>query len=549
MGIKTKLSELLIISGLSITSWVSYGAPGLLQGEAEVLLYDNFSEKTSRTEYFIHINAQGFNKGEKLKLTDAFGLTGSADNLLRGIKTGDEIQVFCLNGSEGPECQVQSLEVLSRNPLSATGVRTSLWMIVDVNDVNNPYDLNYVEGKMDMNRSWYQQASYGQLDFIKDADQNSQPDIVRVAIDYDKSVDGCNAGKIASLAVAAASQQGIDMSLFRHRVFILPALSCGWGGLGHLGCGSSCNSWIASVGWNLVYPHELGHNLGMHHAATDPENDGQVNSEYGDGSCPMGNRLSQGFFNGAHTHQMGWLSEADGHISMNAGAGEYQLRALSLPRADGETSVVHFNHGGKNYYLSYRPSSDFDRISSSYQKGFSVHGYDGGKSRTRYIGTFDENSEFSINDLKVKLLSKDSDYASIKISNTSSGSVISTTELNKRLYPPEIHSSVINFSSTVSVGHVDLISDWWLKRPTSIKVYENRDGQKGELLAEKEFLTYDKQVCGDDYQSLCSYPDAPHSRLSLELGGRSVAGIIVDIEGLLSAGNKFALLKKIIVRD
>ena len=30
----------------------------------------------------------------------------------------------------------------------------------------------------------------------------------------------------------------------------------------------------------MVYVHELGHNLNMAHAGTDPENDGVVNSAY-----------------------------------------------------------------------------------------------------------------------------------------------------------------------------------------------------------------------------------------------------------------------------
>ncbi len=32
--------------------------------------------------------------------------------------------------------------------------------------------------------------------------------------------------------------------------------------------------------------HELGHNVGMNHASTDPNNDGVIDAEYGDDSCP-----------------------------------------------------------------------------------------------------------------------------------------------------------------------------------------------------------------------------------------------------------------------
>lgn len=30
----------------------------------------------------------------------------------------------------------------------------------------------------------------------------------------------------------------------------------------------------------MIYVHELGHNLNLAHAATDPENDSTINSEY-----------------------------------------------------------------------------------------------------------------------------------------------------------------------------------------------------------------------------------------------------------------------------
>ena len=81
-------------------------------------------------------------------------------------------------------------------------------------------------------------------------------------------------------------QQDIDLSAFRHRIFLLPRVpACAWPGLGQQGCfrSSRCSTFINVPGEALKFStvmHELGHNLGLMHSGVGED-------EYGDHSCIM----------------------------------------------------------------------------------------------------------------------------------------------------------------------------------------------------------------------------------------------------------------------
>ncbi|MBK6958288.1 MAG: hypothetical protein IPH22_07755 [Nitrosomonas sp.] len=67
-----------------------------------------------------------------------------------------------------------------------------------------------------------------------------------------------------------------------------------------MGCGTFCRAWIAGT-TGMIFAHELGHNLNLAHAGTDPENDSTINNVYGDYSDPMGSSGSNWYlFNAAH---------------------------------------------------------------------------------------------------------------------------------------------------------------------------------------------------------------------------------------------------------
>ena len=271
----------------------------------------------------------------------------------------------------------------------------------DVADSNVPLTIDEVKGKMDMTDDWFQKASYGKLSINKDVNGDGSYDVYRIKLDdYSKATDGCSASKLRDKSLAKLTFMGIDVSLYKYRVIVMPPLGCGWGGLGNVGCGTSCTSWIHGVNWNLVYPHELGHNLTLRHSSTDPENNGTKNVEYGDGSCPMGNKLSKGHFNSANTVRMGWLKGTDGQVSdISNKSGNYSLP----PMSDGGKKILIYRiNKDKNYFLSYRTPTAFDQIKTEYSGGLSFHSKNG-NSNSLFVKTLKPGEQIITADFTLKV--------------------------------------------------------------------------------------------------------------------------------------------------
>ncbi|PSC74160.1 hypothetical protein C2E20_2632 [Micractinium conductrix] len=114
----------------------------------------------------------------------------------------------------------------------------------------------------------------------------------------------------ADAADAALAARGIDLSRFKHRVYLIPPGQCGFVGLGYIGCDGSytCRSWIGADFWATpqAIVHEMGHNLYMGHAgATNSEG---VFDEYADDSGTMGYCCQDRCPNTPHAWQLGWIS-------------------------------------------------------------------------------------------------------------------------------------------------------------------------------------------------------------------------------------------------
>ncbi len=119
--------------------------------------------------------------------------------------------------------------------------------------------------------------------------------------------------------------------------------------------------------------------------------------------------------------------------------------------------------------------------------------------------------------------------------------VIAEVSLNERLYPSatNIFSTTVDLDSAQDITAVGLLTDWWQKRPTEVRVYDNSTGTKGSLLGSTEFFSYDNSICGSDYSSTCKYPDNSVGRLMVDVSG-TVSSVVVEAHGLLSSANGFA---------
>eukprot|EP00195_Chlamydomonas_chlamydogama_P013521 CAMPEP_0202890338 /NCGR_PEP_ID=MMETSP1392-20130828/780_1 /ASSEMBLY_ACC=CAM_ASM_000868 /TAXON_ID=225041 /ORGANISM="Chlamydomonas chlamydogama, Strain SAG 11-48b" /LENGTH=657 /DNA_ID=CAMNT_0049573887 /DNA_START=125 /DNA_END=2099 /DNA_ORIENTATION=- len=177
----------------------------------------------------------------------------------------------------------------------------------------------------------------------------------------------------------AASRMGINMNQFQNRILILPNNACTWGGLGTVGCGSSCGVWIKADQAGLLdtFVHELGHNMGLQHSSTPGE-------EYGDLSSPMGACCDNPrCFNGANSWQLGWASAIDNLDATKFQAGrwlQYNVPGLALS----ERSVLQVtptwtaSWGIPNYFVSYRVKQSYDAgLSNTFANRATVHIYNG----------------------------------------------------------------------------------------------------------------------------------------------------------------------------
>ncbi|MCP4370438.1 MAG: hypothetical protein GY797_20350, partial [Deltaproteobacteria bacterium] len=104
--------------------------------------------------------------------------------------------------------------------------------------------------------------------------------------------------------------------------------------------------------------------------------------------------------------------------------------------------------------------------------------------------------------------------------------------------------SIEDFSKITSVG---ILTDWWQKRPTKIKVYEWENDRKGEMVGSRDYPHYLTLICGEDFLTQCSYPDKNGSAtaqllIPIETNTQKIA---VVLDGLLSAPNKYVIFKGI----
>jgi hypothetical protein len=226
------------------------------------------------------------------------------------------------------------------------------------------------------------------------------------------SSDTCDIGGWATQAEAQATAAGVNVSAYRHKVYVMPENSCDGAGYGSIG-GAPSYAWIFSPSVACVhglFAHELGHNLGMDHAAT-PE------SEYGDSTDPMdisGPRLRG--VNAPHRQQLGWLGPLSPQLVKQNGT--YDIAPLALDPTVAtwpQVLMIPKPDSAEYYYLSYREPIAFDNyIDGSFYNLLSVHRYpgDGSPSKTYRLAGLADGQSFvdPVNGISVTQLSHDSTH-------------------------------------------------------------------------------------------------------------------------------------------
>ncbi|MCB9641405.1 MAG: hypothetical protein H6727_21095 [Myxococcales bacterium] len=274
-------------------------------------------------------------------------------------------------------------------------------------------------------------ATFGLIQFLSDLNNDGQADIYGPFTVNDTSASNCKS-KYSSWGTEAkqlAAAQGIDLSAYNHIMHIVPNLSsCEWAGVANLG---GQNFYIRTGGGDArVISHELGHNLGVRHAAKDTNNDGAHNSsstseEYGDYSCFMGIQLRN--LNAPHMVQMGVWDRYKQQV-VAAKTGTYKIYPLLLdPSTAPGPQVLYLPRADKSrfYYLSFKTSLHYDKsMNASYKTGVSIYthtppGYTS-PPVSYYVKTLVDAGTFSdaANGITIKQIKKDPADAYVEVQIT-----------------------------------------------------------------------------------------------------------------------------------
>lgn len=353
----------------------------MVQGEVTVVHIDYFEQGRSRTAYYLRDLASGTVYELKFERTPPRTLQSDDKVTARGRAVGRKLWVTEIAAGVEPDGGA-STETAESEVAAAANQHRAVLMVVNMSTspgyytkatgdtgagvlFTDSYSVNTV----------YQEASFGQLAFPG----NRATDVVVLEIPY---FAGCPFFTIADAADSRAAAAGVDLAPYHHKVYLVPPSSisdCTWLALGEIGFYGGTRvrrSWSTRNG-AVVYAHEIGHNLGWDHAATDPNVDGVFDSQYGDISDVMGYCCYQRKFNSVHVDQIGWLENLTGIRIDVLSSGTYDIAPLgSDPVLTTAPQVLRIDWPGtdESYYLSYRQPIGLDAaINSTYTTGVNIH--------------------------------------------------------------------------------------------------------------------------------------------------------------------------------
>ncbi|HZX19457.1 MAG TPA: hypothetical protein VFF13_00410 [archaeon] len=382
---------------------LSDNTPITLTGELGIAKSDNF--ETGEQKYYYTINDLATNEMIELNVKDQ----SKKDKFLETFSTGEQVKVRGVakkktnfqkeNGLSEYELEIAGLgnENIRQNnggflaSVPAQNERTIITVLVNFLDQSTTVDKSVLETNMfgDNNSvdDLYRRTSFGNTGFKRDTNGDGGADIFGpVTIDYTVSGTTCDAfNSWASSAESEMQEQGVNLSLYTHKLFIVPnsfVNKCGWAGLAYVAAcpGTYCRAWVVD-NYASTYPgvvaHELGHNIGFHHAATDLGNDGVIDNEYGDASDFMGTgsyNVGMVQLNAPHETQFSWIPSSK--VLTLTDPGTYTISALKVPPLDAPNPTVarFLKADGKYLYFAYRIATGYDStLNATYKNKLNIH--------------------------------------------------------------------------------------------------------------------------------------------------------------------------------
>jgi hypothetical protein len=404
-------------------AWQS-GTPITVTGEVTVIYADDFANHRAERRYFIRDEQSGLTFQVRFEKDPPRDVQTGSVVRITGRANGTDLYAAAgtvSSSSAGMEtATATTTEAVTGTPASLSGDQRTLLMMVNFNDATLSCSAGTITNTMFTDSSGqsvnalYRDTSHGQISFSGNV-------VGPYTINY--SVTRCDPDAWSKAAEAAATAAGVDVASYPHRVYVMPESYCAAAGLGSVG-GNPSHAWVFTCGTKGVYAHELGHNLGLDHAASSLN--GQTN-EFGDGSDPMamsGNGLLG--LNAPHRHQLGWASP-----QLITQAATYRVAPLGLDPATvsaPQAYMIPKADTGDYYYVSTRLALKYDSILQPYYvNALSIHRYTGrvlpstaDVTRTYLLGELTDGQSFSdsVNGITVTQISHDSAGSSARIEFT-----------------------------------------------------------------------------------------------------------------------------------
>ncbi|MCH8098723.1 MAG: hypothetical protein IID53_16845 [Proteobacteria bacterium] len=400
----------------------------MVQGEVTVVHIDYFEQGRSKTSYYLRDLASNTVFQLQFERQPPATLKTGDKVTVRGRAVGRKLWVGEIASGVQQDGGAAEQTQEAGTVAAAAGERRALLMVINMTTAPGYYgETTAQEGAGALFTdgysvdSVYRQSSFGQLAFPGDRPTDV---IILDGIPYNA---GCPFYTIARDADAAAVAAGIDLAPYQHKVYLVPPASisdCNWIALGELGSFGSTSprrSW-STRNKAVVHAHEIGHNLAWHHAATDPDNDGTANSEYGDISDVMGYCCYTRKFNAPHMDQIGWFDGMPGTVVDVTAGGDYTIAVLgSDPNLSSDPQVLRIDRldSVNDYYLSYRQPIGLDAaISATYTSGVNIHHANPSGIWSYFIDALANGESFvdAANGLTITQTAKGADFVTVNIS-------------------------------------------------------------------------------------------------------------------------------------
>jgi hypothetical protein len=300
-----------------------------------------------------------------------------------------------------------------------------------------------------------------------------------------------------------AADAGIDLSGYQHIVYVSPhKSSCSWGGIADL------NGTRANINGNIgpaTIAHELGHNLGLHHAGSWTCTSGgtrvQISdtctiSEYGDPFDTMGNSGYR-HNNGFNLAKLGVL--APQNVETVAVSGTHSLRSALTPTSEPTALRIPRTRAASNnsvtswYYLEIRQTGGvFENVTDASTTGISIRATATGSAETLLLDANPATASFSDAPLKV---GQTFDAGPVQVKTLSAGGGHATVAVQVDTEAPAVPDDL---QATVGADGVAL--SWVGSDNVGVERYfVFRDGKQLSTVGAPSFLDASAPVGEHDY--------------------------------------------------